>query len=281
MSNETNSIISLITEDKELITYRKSLRKIAGSVTATILLQQMMFRAKGKDVFYKFKEPCAHSLYKQGDSWTEELGFSAKEFDNALKKIGTKITGGSSKFAVMKKTDATGIIIYWTDAERVTWYQLNRDLLGKLLKGIYPVSDQREFTINPTEGDLPLVPETTPENTTEILPKPQNSKISPPEREQLNNLAEAIAVVCGNLDIEMIAPKTREALKTITVKLYQKEVTPADLTAFSVWWYDNTWQGQKSQPPTPQQLGDSWGQFDAARVVKVPNTSSNGSGFYV
>lgn len=160
-------ILDLLAEDNELIPYRKSLRRIAGSVTATILLQQMIFYdRKMGGAFYKFKSPCEHELYKQGDSWTEKLGFSKKEFDTALKRIGTKITRGASKKEARNKTDSTGLVIYWTDANRVTWYHLNRDLLGKLLKGIYLVEEQRELTHEIPNGDLH---DSENKNTTEIL----------------------------------------------------------------------------------------------------------------
>ncbi len=163
-------IIDILAEDKDLITYRKSLREVAGSVTATILLQQIIFRSKGKEKFYKFKASCNHAMYKEGDSWIDELGFSIKEFDNAIKRIGTKITQKISRSNILNKTDATGIVLYWTDSDRVTWYQLNRDLLGKLLKRIYQVSDQRAFS-KVTKGHLPLVTETTTETTTENMPQ--------------------------------------------------------------------------------------------------------------
>lgn len=161
-----DATIKILEDDGDLIIYRKSLRKIAGSVTGTILLQQIIFRSKGRENFYKFKSPCSHELYKERDSWTEELGFSPKEFDNALKKIGTKITRGTSKFDALKKDDPASIVIYWTDANRVTWYQLNRNLLGKLLKGIYLEDNKEGLTLKIPKEDLPLSetpPETTPE----------------------------------------------------------------------------------------------------------------------
>lgn len=161
-----DATIKILEDDGDLIIYRKSLREIAGSVTGTVLLQQIIFRSKGRENFYKFKSPCSHELYKEGDSWTEELGFSPKEFDNALKKIGTKITRGTSKFDALKKDDPTGIVIYWTDANRVTWYQLNRSLLGKLLRGIYLEDNKEGLTLKIPKEDLPLSetpPETTPE----------------------------------------------------------------------------------------------------------------------
>ena len=59
MSNQ-DVITKILEEDGDLIIYRKSLRKITGSVTSAILLQQMMHRCKGKDKIYKF--------YGEGDA---------------------------------------------------------------------------------------------------------------------------------------------------------------------------------------------------------------------
>lgn len=164
MTDQT--FFNLLAEDKELITYRKSLNKITGGVTSTILLQQIIYWAKKKQgqPFFKFRAPCNHPLYSSGDSWTEELGFSACEFDTALSHIGTKITRGISKADVMKNEEAKSLVVYWTDANRVTWYLLNTDLLGKLGKSIYLVKQESEFTKEIENTDLPLTE--TPSETT-------------------------------------------------------------------------------------------------------------------
>lgn len=176
----SNPLIDLIAEDNEVIPYRKSLRPITGSVTATILLQQMIFRSKGgKKVFYKFKAPCDHDLYKPGDSWTEEIGFSVREFDTALKKIGTKIKIGMSKDDVMNGDTPDCLIAYWTGRDRVTWYEVNVDLLSKLLNGIY-LNDKSAFTRKMTKAHLDKDPENTRDNNIEdvktVIPKNGKSK---------------------------------------------------------------------------------------------------------
>jgi len=141
----SNSIYNLIAEDKNLIVYRKSLRRVAGSVTATILLQQMMHRMKDRDRIYKFKDPCDHELYRPGDSWKEELGFSTREFDTALKKIGTKLTKGLKKDEVFQRLTPNTLVVYWTDRNRVTWYELNKPLLNAYLSVIY-LNDNMSFS---------------------------------------------------------------------------------------------------------------------------------------
>ena len=59
-----NYILSNI---RTCIPYIKELRNIAGSVTASILMQQLdyWFSKQGGEPFYKFKAPCEHSMYKK------------------------------------------------------------------------------------------------------------------------------------------------------------------------------------------------------------------------
>lgn len=173
MTPETTVILGLLAEDKEVISYRKQLNNITHSVLSTILLQQMIFRAKQKDwqPFYKFRAPCKHKLYKPGDSWTEELGFSGAEFDTALKRIGTKVTKGIKKSKVFEDVSINSLIIYWTDASRVTWYQLNVELLGNLTKSNYLVKQESGITLESINDELPLA-ETPTETPTESIPTP-------------------------------------------------------------------------------------------------------------
>jgi hypothetical protein len=175
MNNNILILLAFLAEDSELIPYRKSLRQIAGSVTSTILLQQIIFRSKQKnwEPFYKFKEPCTHSLYKSGDSWTEELGFSRREFDTALKNIGTKIKTGMSKerFLETEHSDASGLVAYWTDNRRITWYQLNiRTTCTLLGKGAFVLYQKADSAFTMKSANPPLHVTESPETTTEKKP---------------------------------------------------------------------------------------------------------------
>lgn len=129
----------MLAEDKSCIAYRPQLVGTIGSVMATILLQQINYRFinNGMEPFYKFKEPCQHSAYRKGDSWVEETAFTKYEFNAALALIGTKITKGVSKSDALKIPDTTGLVLYWIDANRMTWYMVNVNLLGKLIAPTY------------------------------------------------------------------------------------------------------------------------------------------------
>lgn len=148
--------LQIISEDKELITYRPRLNEITGSVTATILLQQILYwwNKNGAQKFYKFKEACSHDKYTVGDSWCEELGFTRSEFDTAIKKIGQKVSKKTQK-------DESKFVYYNTTIDRLTYYEINEASLSKALFQLY-VNQQSRFTQinNPA---LDLYTETTTE----------------------------------------------------------------------------------------------------------------------
>ena len=151
-SSDNTDLLRIFANDQRIILYRPEWRTFTGSVTATILLQQILFRwdKNERKPFYKFKEPCSHDLYRHRDSWTEELGFSRKEFDSALKKIGTKRT---------RKTEepTTSLVEYWTDINRITYYNINPKILQDELDKLYAVSNEPGLTKSP-KGDLRKLP---------------------------------------------------------------------------------------------------------------------------
>jgi hypothetical protein len=142
------------------IAYRPSLRAVGSSVTGTILLQQIAYRwyKNGEKPFYKFMEPCEHVDYRKDDSWAEELAFSYSEIQTALSKFAAKVESGTKK----KDLSEQYSVIYWTDADRVTWWQFNPEtferiyksqLLGKSEKVTYPINQNSEDTLNELSRD--------------------------------------------------------------------------------------------------------------------------------
>lgn len=121
------------------IPYRPQFNQITGRVTASILLQQIAYwwEVQGRKPFYKFRAKCSADRYHEGDSWTEELGFSSDEFDTALRTIGTKITKGTSKSAALASREVDHMVIYWTDSNHLTWYQLNEEAFYPLVDRLY------------------------------------------------------------------------------------------------------------------------------------------------
>jgi len=122
-------IKQILAHDNNLIVYRKELNAITGSVTATILLQQIIYwdSISNGDEFYKFIEPCSHEKYNDGDSWSEELGFTKREFQTAYKKL-----------------EEAGIVSKRVTRDRVTYYKLDGDILEKLLIDLYIGNNEKE-----------------------------------------------------------------------------------------------------------------------------------------
>jgi len=140
-----SDLTQTIIEDKSLIIYRPRLNQITGSVLSSILLHQIIYWAyKSNNLFYKFKEPCNHKLYKPGDSWTEELGFTRWEYETALKRIAEKYNPKNEEIP----TDS--IVIYYTDIRRLTWYSVNWNKLNTAIEETFirkeeiPLYEKRE-----------------------------------------------------------------------------------------------------------------------------------------
>lgn len=181
----TNPLL-ILREDFETIPYRKSLNKITGSVTATILLQQMIYWGVDKNgnavEFYKFKEPCQHKLYKKGDSWCEELGFTAEMFETIIKKIGFK--KGTPPQGQVPKDEQSALVTYYTDSSRLTRYTVNVGLLDEQLKSVYLYNT--ETTSETTSSDSKSEEEETLKEEKQIESEEQVESGS-----QLNDWLEA------------------------------------------------------------------------------------------
>lgn len=146
-----NKILTLFRNN---VPYIKELRQLSGSVTASILMQQLDYWFEKKPGgFYKFLEPCENNeYYKKGDSWTEELGFSKSEFKTAFEKIGISYKSKNEFKKAMEKGDPFQGKFYCCYVDKmkyITVYYRNHDLLdSELEKLLSPVSEESSFTVN-------------------------------------------------------------------------------------------------------------------------------------
>ncbi len=72
---------------------------------------------------------------------------------------------GTSKAEALQKTDPTGLVLYWTDSNRVTWYLVNVELLGNLAFPNYLENGKSRSTLKSDKVELPLV-QRLPKGTT-------------------------------------------------------------------------------------------------------------------
>ena len=121
---------------------RSAIVDLTGSLQSAIFLSKVAYWwfANGRKPFYKFNAPCSHDLCRAGDTWLDELPFGRDAFERARSRVAVKVTTGTSK----KEVRATGIILYWTDSNRVTWYELNERLLIQRLKQVLGVDNSAQ-----------------------------------------------------------------------------------------------------------------------------------------
>ncbi|MEG1728174.1 MAG: hypothetical protein RR280_01340 [Bacteroidaceae bacterium] len=102
--------------------YKPEYKQKLGSLPAAVLLSQMLYwwEVSGYGTFYKFKSPCKHKLYRNGDSWCEELGLTIREFDTALAKLVSK-----------------DLLNIRRDFSNATWYSFKKDQLLAFLCACY------------------------------------------------------------------------------------------------------------------------------------------------
>jgi hypothetical protein len=145
------------------IPYFPRLRKFLGSVTATILFQQLEYWAdKCGDGFYKFLEPCAHHLYKEGDSWFEELAFSPDEFRSAFDKFGQRFLS-RTRFESAMKTGKAFVredgspalyVSYFDKIKGTTYYLRNHSAIAELVSKVLVYTGDK--VSNPRRLDSPF-----------------------------------------------------------------------------------------------------------------------------
>lgn len=267
------SYTAILAADKNIIPYRKELNAITGGVTSSILLQQISYWwiQSGRKAFYKFIEPCAHEKYSAGDSWTEELGFTRKEFITAIKRL-----------------EAAGFVSKKTNSSRTTTYTLHEDCLNDAMSSLYkseskgftkiPKGDlpkaQKGFTKSP-KGDLPLLSETTSETT---------------HKDLLSGKPDVASKVIQHLNDKTGSKfrATKTNVKFIDARLAEG-ATPADLIAVinrkCLEWLDNPQMRQYLRPSTlfnAEKFNTYIGQLDAPLPVKrqaQPDHMSRHTGF--
>ncbi|MBT3864789.1 hypothetical protein HOF67_02035 [Candidatus Peregrinibacteria bacterium] len=182
---------------EKVIPYRKELVAIVGSVKAAILWQQLeyWFDKMKKQGLYKFLSPLEEEKYgyREGDSWTEELGFSECEFRSAFSKMG--VAYKSKREFMENEEDVFQGRMYCSYIDKIgrrTYYYRNTEMvklnLQRLEKSLYgpankvPIDksicdvETSENEIS-TKSDNPIpintenTAENTQENTQEIISK--------------------------------------------------------------------------------------------------------------
>ena len=273
----------------EHVIYRPTISKITGSLTSAILLIRIMHYAKlkkNKD-FYKFNGSCQHELYREGDSWQEDIGLTRHEFEGARKRIATRVKKGDNKAELMEVFIGDELapiertVLYWRDKNNLVWYRFNEDLykayLLKLANPEIATSEIRNYLVVPKSGITYGVPKSGITFSTEKLketnidtlsaknadahPVKESSKkkTSPKER---NRIFDGIAFICfGFKETTKLSKQTSARIGKIVkyIKGLEIDVTPEMLWKFSK-WYDFQNDGV-SRPKDVSKFGEHFELF--------------------
>lgn len=124
----------------EYAVYVPILRPYCDSVNATLLFQRLEYHfSLFPEGFGQFTSPVhGNSMYRIGESWTEELNFSQEEFRNAFSKIGMNYRSKTKLEDVIKSGKdpfAGKYYLCYTDQQKhITFYLRNNDRVNALLK---------------------------------------------------------------------------------------------------------------------------------------------------
>jgi len=142
---------------RNTIPYVKELHPIAGSVLGCLVMQQLDYWFEGHpEGFYKFLEPSDHPAYKDGDSWTEEMGMTRHEFRTAFDKIGIRYKSKSDFDQAVDKFQGQFYCSYVDRRSNLTYYFRNHDLVDAALDELQSIRSQKSVRADPTPASNPL-----------------------------------------------------------------------------------------------------------------------------
>lgn len=205
-----NRILSLT---RNTIPYVKEVMPLAGSVTGCILMQQLDYWfERYPDGFYKFQDPApGHPMYKVGESWTEELGFTLTEFRGAFDRIGVRHKSKSDWTAAEDKFQGKFYCCFTDRRAGVTYYFRNHAAMDAALDVI--VSRQERAPVPqagpggvpvraPSWQKPPVLPQKPPTNAVnEETPSTGNEVSSFTANDQSQSTANDGTRFAGNEEI--------------------------------------------------------------------------------
>lgn len=161
-----SSLKSPLALSRNSIPYVGDIRAITGSVTGCLVMQQLDYWfEQHTDGFYKFLEASSHARYVSGRSWTEELGISVYEFNNAFSKIGHKHKSKTEFESATDKFNGMLYCSYQDKREGLTYYFRNHHLVDSKLDEIVMINQLSTTPAGAKNSKTPL-----PAVDNEIIP---------------------------------------------------------------------------------------------------------------
>lgn len=202
---------NLVSTGAKIIPYNPAYRKIAKNVVGCIVFQQLeyWFRKVSGQPFFKFLAPCHNKrpLYRDGDSWTEELGISELEFRTAFDGIGiryaskTEYLKAASEGREFRRGDEEVLYCSFHDKKTgLTYYVRNHRYVDERIASLLAVDEGSSSTVDegsePIEMRFPHLPYIYQENTTGETTTDDCSVVVPPikEKEKDNGASRTVSL---------------------------------------------------------------------------------------
>lgn len=133
-----NTYNQSLRDNSYYIKFYPKIKSTVGCEKATLILGRLEYWfERYTSGFYKFIEPCSHPLYREGDSWVEEIGFSRKVFTKAFDLIGVRY---KSKSAFMQAADKFQGKLYASYHDRKTnqnYFVRNNEYASQFIKNLF------------------------------------------------------------------------------------------------------------------------------------------------
>ncbi|MGC8483738.1 MAG: hypothetical protein ACP5OE_08870, partial [Thermodesulfobium sp.] len=141
------SLMNATSTSNYYIKFYPGIKSTIGCEKATLILGRLEYWfEKYAHGFYKFAEPCSHPLYREGDSWAEEIGFPRKIFARAFDLIGVRY---KSKSAFLKAKDKFQGKLYASYHDRKTnqtYFIRNHDFASQFIKSLFAIKSSSPKT---------------------------------------------------------------------------------------------------------------------------------------
>lgn len=165
----------------------------------------------------------------------------------------------------------------------------NKGDVGDTLNEKGDIQGQKRVTSRVKKGDIAMSPDSSyihhsypsieERESIEQGSNPGNNSSysnnsTPENRLRFQPLPSSLAEIC-KLNLVTLTRKQATSLKESTETLLKVGATPERIKLFEVYWYKHDWRGKKGEPPTPAQVCEEWGKFEA--YLPQPN-GVNGNG---
>ena len=130
--------INSFEENSFYIKFYPGIKSSLGCEKATLILGRLEYWfSKKRNGFYKFIEPCKHPLYKEGDSWAEEIGFPRKVFAKAFDLIGIRYKSKSDFVHSEDKFQGKLYASYHDRKTNKTYFVRNHEFASQFIQGLF------------------------------------------------------------------------------------------------------------------------------------------------